>query len=62
MKRAWGTVVIALGFWEALAFLGHAPTITGTIARCHARRRHTTRALVGICLIGLGRHLLAAAA
>lgn len=59
MNRAWAATVIVLGAWETLAVLGRMPTITSTISRCHVRRRRTTRAVVGVFLIGLGHHLLA---
>jgi hypothetical protein len=61
MKRAWGAAAIVIGVWESAAAAGRLPTVTATIARCHLKRRRTTRALVGLMLIGLGRHLLAAA-
>lgn len=55
-RNAWGVMAVALGAWEAAAFVAGRPTVT---ARCRQIRRHPAgKALLAAWLLGLGWHLL----
>ena len=58
MKHGWGTCAVALGAWEATAYLtGRLPTISATYARCHRRRRTLVRLAFAAWAVGLYLHL-----
>lgn len=57
MKHGWGSCAVALGAWEATAYLTGLPTVSETYARCRRRRRRLVRALFAVWAIGLFLHL-----
>ena len=58
MKHGYGACAIALGAWEATAYLtGRLPTVSTTYARCCERRRTVARLVFVLWAAGLYRHL-----
>jgi hypothetical protein len=56
-RDAWGAQAIALGVWEAAAFLGACPTVTGAVASLRRRYGRSADLAVAGWLLGLGLHL-----